>query len=88
MISIKGMDKAEVLQKLFNASKQQGLGLCRKDGARQMTLEEAQAEVAKGQLAFDYLKGRVLKVDLSGDEFCPALFDRDNREGSAADALK
>jgi methyl-accepting chemotaxis protein len=29
----------------------------------------------------------VIKVDLSGDEFSPRLFDRDNYEGAAADAI-
>lgn len=28
--------------------------------------------------SFDYLYGRVLKVDLSGDEFEESLYDRDN----------
>jgi hypothetical protein len=30
-----------------------------------------------------YLKGRVMKVDLSGDSFGPWLYDRDNGDGAA-----
>ncbi|MFH1367054.1 MAG: hypothetical protein ABIH38_03650 [Patescibacteria group bacterium] len=34
-------------------------------------------------LNFDYLNGRVMKVDLSGDEFDPWGYDRDNGDGEA-----
>lgn len=33
---------------------------------------------ATPRLYFDYLRGRPLKVDLSGDEFSPWGYDRDN----------
>ena len=33
---------------------------------------------SKGSLYFDYLYGRPLKVDISGDEISPLGFDRDN----------
>ena len=36
---------------------------------------------------FDYLYGRVLKVDLSGDEFDERLYERDNGRDSAARAI-
>jgi hypothetical protein len=38
-------------------------------------------------LYFDYVGGRVLKVDLSGDELDPVLYDRDNGEGAADEAV-
>lgn len=34
-------------------------------------------------LYFDYLKGRVMKVDLSKDEIETAMYDRDNGQGAA-----
>jgi hypothetical protein len=86
MINIKGKDKAEVLAKLFNASKQQGMGFLDKSGASELSIEEAQ-EIINDYTNFDYLRGRVMKVDLSGDEFCPWLYDRDNGEGAALAAL-
>jgi hypothetical protein len=51
-------------------------------------LEQAQSDietaVAKGYgLSFDYYFGRPLKVDLSGDEFDPWLYDRDAGTGAA-----
>lgn len=42
----------------------------------------------KTTLDFDYLNGRVMKVSLSGDEFDPWGYDRDNGQGAAERALK
>lgn len=37
---------------------------------------------------FDYLFGRVMKVNLSKDEFDPYLYDRDNGDRAAERALE
>lgn len=97
LIDISGLSKAAVLAALYNASKQQGMGFVHTRGQRDMTEEEAAAELGLGddhvrefggsfraQTYFDYLHGRVLKVDLSGDQLNPRLYDRDNGEGAAA----
>lgn len=89
MINIKGIPKAELLAALFNASKQQGFGLLNPSGTVELTTEEATAILADhppGQ-RFDYLRGRVMKVNISGDELNPGLFDRDNGEGAAQRAI-
>jgi sarcosine oxidase delta subunit len=53
-----------------------------------MSLEEAQQIVTERRsLRFDYLRGRVMKVDLSEDEFDDWLYDRDNGHGAAAKAI-
>lgn len=52
-----------------------------------MSTDEAQELLDSGQTYFDYLKGRVMKVDLSGDKLNPFLYDRDNGQGAAAAAL-
>lgn len=36
---------------------------------------------------YDYLRGRVMKVNISKDEFSERLFDRDNGPGAAARAI-
>jgi len=87
MIRISGLDKAAVLQALFNASKHQGMGFLDPRGASDMTIEDAKGIVDHDILSFDYLRGRVMKVDISGDNFCPRLYDRDNGDGAAARAL-
>lgn len=80
-ISLKSLDRAEVLAALYNGSKPQGLGLLHFD-SEPMSIEEAR-KLLQHQTYFDYLKGRVMKVDLSGDELDPRLYDRDNGQGAA-----
>ena len=81
------MNKAEVLAKLFNSSKQQGMGFLQTEGTTDMSVQSAQTHIDSGQTYFDYLNGRVMKVDLSGDELDPFLYDRDNGTGAAEAAL-
>lgn len=97
MVNIKGLNKADVLAALHNATKPLGLGW-NHDLGRDMTVEEAQSIikngiddmgfVKRGHLMFDYVKGRPIKTDISGDEFDPRLFDRDaGEEGAAQKAI-
>ncbi len=88
-IDISGLDKAEVLAALFNASKQQGMGFLDASGAGQMSVEDAREYTSEDRPQYyDYLRGRVMKVDLSKDELRTGLYDRDNGHGAAARALK
>jgi hypothetical protein len=91
VISIKGMDKVEVFRELYADAKVLGLGVFNFVPGP-MSREEAEIAVAeeearRGKVWFDYVRGRILKVDLSGDEFDPRLYDRDNGEGAAARAV-
>ena len=86
-IDISGLDKAEVLAELYNRAQTQGLGPLHFD-PENMTKEQAAAILDSGSTYFDYLKGRVLKVDLSKEEFNPALYDRDNGENAAARVIE
>jgi len=82
MVDIKGLNKAEVLAELYNNSKPQGLGFLHFNPEK-MTIEEAE-EILKQTTDFDYLKGRVMKVNLSSDDgFEEWLYDRDNGQGAA-----
>ena len=80
-ISLIGLNKAGVLAALYNASKPQGMGFMHYD-SKPMTRDEAEA-LLKRTTHFDYLKGRVMKVDLSGDELDTWGYDRDNGQGAA-----
>ena len=84
-MNIKGIDKAAVLAALYNHAKTQGLGILHYQPG-DMSLEEAR-DLLKTQSYFDYIKGRVLKVDLSRDELDERLYDRDNGRGAAAAAI-
>lgn len=80
-ISLKGLNKAKVLAALYNASQPLGLGYLQHDPSS-MSEGEAQT-LLKRQTYFDYVKGRVMKVDLSSEELDPYLYDRDNGPGAA-----
>ena len=86
MISISGISKAKVLVALFNASRQQGMGILDTQGASDLSLHEAE-EITNEQLSFNYLRGRIMKVDISKDTFDPWLYDRDNGDGAAKKAI-
>lgn len=84
-ISLEGLNKADVLAALYNSSKPQGLGFLQFEN-KPMTREEAE-ELLKKWTYFDYLKGRVMKVDLSKDDLDPWDYDRDNGPGAARRAI-
>ena len=80
------MDNAEKLARLYNRARPQGLGFLHYD-PKMMAVEEAQAilDQRKGDMYFDYLKGRVMKIHLQRmDAF---LYERDNGQDSVLDAL-
>lgn len=95
MINIKGLNKAEVLATLFNNSKIQGINQQLFDMGllslpKDITTDEAQAVLDKmgEQKYFDYLDGKVMKIDLISDiEFDERLYDRDNGAGVAQEAI-
>lgn len=90
-IDISKMDKAEVLAALYNSSRQQGMGFMHARGRAAMSKEQASDEIKAntqdGKCYFDYLHGRVMKVEIGGNTLDPWLYDRDNGEGAAQRAL-
>lgn len=86
MISIKNMDKAKVLKALYDHSHEQGLGIFAAVPPGTVTVEHCR-ELLEKTKDFDYLYGRVLKVNLSKDEFSEHLYDRDCGEGAAQRAI-
>lgn len=89
MISIKGLNKAEVLKALYDHSHVQGMGIYQVVPEGTVTAEHCQMLLdTTGYPYFDYLYGRVIKVDLSGDEFDERLYDRDCGPGAAERAVR
>ena len=84
-VSIQGLDKAEVLKALHDNSKAQGMGFLHfeKEG---LSVDQCR-ELLEETTDFDYLQGRVMKVNLSGDSFDAWGYDRDNGEGAAEKAI-
>jgi hypothetical protein len=85
-IDISKMDKAEVLVRLYNRAKPQGLGFLSAT-TEAMNAAEAQKILDGGQTYFDYLQGRVMKVDLAEDHMRTDLYNRDNGTDAAQAAL-
>jgi len=86
MIDIEGLDKAEVLKALYVHSHVQGMGFLQAVPAGTVTVDHCR-DLLKQSTYFDYLYGRVLKVDLSSDAFDERLYERDNGPNSAAMAM-
>ncbi len=90
-IDISHLSPPEVLQALYNAARQQGLGAFNEEGraGQDLTLDQARKLIDSHGLEnrFDYVNGRVMKVELSGTTLDPTLFDRDNGEGAARRAI-
>jgi hypothetical protein len=84
-MNIKDKNKAAILAALYNNSKVQGMGWLQARPGKMK--EEKAAELLKDQTYFDYLHGKVMKVDMSKDELDPYLYDRDNGQGAAEAAI-
>lgn len=87
-MNIAGLDKAKVLITLYNRAKPQGLGYLQHEPV-DMDIEEAKALIEERPYCYwDYLKGRVMKIDLSKDEVETRLYNRDNGPGAAEMAVE
>ena len=93
-IDISKLDKAEVLAALYNASKMQGVSFLACEWRGNMSKEKAQEYIDEccntpgRNLYFDYLNGRVMKINLGKDLLEVRLFDRDNGDGAAQRAIQ
>ena len=81
VVDISQKDKAEVLAALYNNSHPQGLGFIQYN-SEPMTVEQAR-ELLKDTTYFDYLEGRVMKIDLSGDSVSTCGYNEYNGNGAA-----
>lgn len=86
-MNIEGLNKAEVLVALYNKAHVQGLGMLHAIPG-DMPIEEANALLESGQTYFDYVHGRVMKIDLSSNEVNTHLYNRDNGPEAAEAAIE
>jgi hypothetical protein len=80
-------DQAKVLATLYNASKPLGTGWLNADMTHVMTEHEA-LSLLEYTTYFDYVRGRVMKLDFSKDDVDTWLYNRDNGENAAENAVK
>jgi hypothetical protein len=86
-IDISKFNKASVMAALYNHSKPQGMRILH---CQPGPISEANAQGlldANPTKYFDYLAGRVMKIDLSTDELDTWGYDRDLGEGAAQRAI-
>lgn len=84
-VNISDLNKSDVLVALYNAAKPLGMGFMQYDPAP-MSLEEAES-LLKRSTYFDYLKGRVMKIDLSTNDLDEWDYDRDNGKGAVQSVI-
>jgi hypothetical protein len=86
MINIEGLKKSEVLAALYNHAIPMELGISDRPH-KDMTPDEAE-KLLEECTYLDYLKGRILKVNLRSDvEFDESIYDRENGCGTATEAV-
>jgi hypothetical protein len=100
-VDIRGLDKAEVLAALYNATVPLRMGCLDPKSGMSMTTEEAQDWINDNMtwlteggydpiraLNLDYVQGRPIKANIAGDSFNPKGLDEEAGEGTAAAAIK
>lgn len=84
-MNIEGLSKPAVLQALYANAQVLGMGrLAARTEALSFSEAEALLEI---NTFFDYLHGRVMKIDLGTDEVWTALYNRDNGENAAENII-
>lgn len=84
-VDLTKMNKAEVLATLYNRSHTQGLGFLQAVPGK-MDTKKAE-DLLKETTYFDYLHGKVMKIDLSKDKLRTRFYNRDLGKRAAEDAL-
>ncbi len=91
-MNIANYDKAEVLAALYNRATPQGMSWLQSE-EQDMTIHEAREVLATyadtGVRPYlDYLKGRVMKINMSHDEIDTRLYNRDNGKDAAEHVIE
>jgi len=85
VVDISNKDKAEVLAALYNNSHPHGMGFIQYN-PEPMTIEQAR-EILKQTTYFDYLAGRVMKINLGSNTVHTWGYNRNNGNGAAERAI-
>ncbi len=86
-MKIKEEDKPKILAALFNHSRPLGMGFLHYQSDHQMDKKEAKDLLSETKF-FDYLEGRVMKLDFSTLELDTWLYNRDNGDNAAENIIK
>ncbi|KAK1143963.1 hypothetical protein N8T08_005872 [Aspergillus melleus] len=86
-VSIAGIDKANLTYALWHRSSVAMWFALNGRAPPTLTRDEAQTMGQDCDWSFDYLAGRVMKCNLSGDSVDPWGYDRDNGDGAERSSL-
>lgn len=87
-VLISNLDKAIVLMALYNASSVRGNGFLSNEGYTTMEAEQASKLLEDDDKYFDYINGKVMKVDMGGDILDLCLYDHNNGDGAGLHAIQ
>ena len=84
MVDRTGLTDSQVLCALYNASQPLGLGFLTPGSNTGLSVDDCQMILEENSHSryFDYLQGRVMKIDVSENPLNPRLYDRDNGPGA------
>lgn len=82
-IDVSDISPAELLAGLYNNARAQGLGFLHYKPEDMTPVEAAKLIGDKDRAYFDYVQGRVMKVEINGKTLRTAFYDRDNGDGAA-----
>lgn len=82
-MNISHLSKAAVLAALYNNSRVQGMGILQRKPGNMTDVEAQELLDANPTKYFDYLYGKVMKIDLSTDELDTHLYNRDLGQNAA-----
>jgi len=80
--------QATLLAALYNHARTQGMGFMQAKMDHIMTFDEARIMLMLGSPRFDYLRGRVIKVNVADAAPRTDLYDRDNGPGAYMEAVQ
>jgi hypothetical protein len=97
MLSIRGLNKAELLAALYNNSKISGIGFYSQisiadEPGQETKLEEAQAHLdqvkkATGGEKIEFFLGKIIKMDFAKETINPSEYDQANGKGTASKVI-
>jgi hypothetical protein len=87
MVDIRGIDKALVLQALWDGAKEFGRGKVKHPSCTEIEARGVTSKASNVGHAYRYVRGRSIQCDLSGDTLDPTRYDSENGKDAAQRAI-
>ena len=87
-VDISGLDKVEILQALFDRAQPVGMGYIHYDKNHKLSQKDAQRILEEEDGDADYIFGRYMKVDVSGDQLETWEYNSENGDNVAEEIIQ